>query len=80
MESIDITDSAFSLDMVGPNTIIDGGSSVSDYTMYIYIGVAALVILIGMFIYRYYQNKANNQNSRLDCEGGFCTMNQMPSS
>jgi hypothetical protein len=71
MDEIDITDSAFSLNIPETNEIINinGGSS-NDYTTFIYIGIAVLVLFIGMFVYKYY-NKKNN----MDCEGGFCTMN-----
>lgn len=76
MEAIDITDSAFSLDIPDTNQII-GGSSTTDYTMFIYIGAAILVAFIGILIYKFYQNKKNKEQE-LDCEGGFCTMGQGP--
>ena len=69
MDSIDITDSVFSLDVsqvIGNNI---NGETNYDYTMYIYIGSAVLIILIGIFIYRYYKNKQNEE----DCTGGFCS-------
>jgi hypothetical protein len=74
---IDITDSTFSLDIPDINSEFGNilEKSTSDYTMYIYIGVAILVSIIGMFIFKFYQNKMNAQNVN-DCEGGFCTMNQ----
>ena len=77
MDSIDITDSAFSLDVPNLNQVIDSVDGVvsNDYTMYIYIGVAILVIVVGMFIFKFYQNKKREQSGD-DCEGGFCTMNQ----
>jgi len=73
MDTIDITDAAFALDTPTINSIIDtsGGGS-TDYTMFIYIGVAILVAIIGFFGYRFYQNKNNGQEE--DCPGGFCTM------
>lgn len=77
MDSIDITDTAFSLGITEPSNIMSGGST-TDYTMFIYIGAAILIIFVGMMIYKYYQNKKNNENSQLDCEGGFCTMSQQP--
>ena len=76
MDSIDITDSAFSLDAPsGNNILIESGSIFTDYTIFIYIGVAILVIVIAMFIYKFYQNKQNQQQ---DCPGGFCTMENNP--
>lgn len=79
MDNIDITDSTFSLDVPDINQISEssGGGSVSDYTMYIYIGAAILVIIIGMFIFKFYQNKKKEQIGD-DCPGGFCTMNENP--
>lgn len=79
MDSIDITDSAFSLGLDDASKIISGDST-TDYTMFIYIGAAILVVFIGMLIFKFYQNKRNNENSQLDCEGGFCTMSQHPMS
>lgn len=75
MDYIDITDSEFSLNKLGESDI-SGGSSISDYTTFIYIGAAILVVFIGMLIYKFYQNRKNNENSEIDCEGGFCTMGQ----
>lgn len=74
---IDITDSTFSLDVPEINHVMSGGEGIlnSDYTMYMYIGGAILVILIGIFIFKFYQNKKQNQSDE-DCSGGFCTMNQ----
>lgn len=73
IDSIDITDSAFSLDVPEINNIAKavGGSDSYDYTMFIYIGLAVVALIIGMFIYKSYQNKTTNQM----CEGGFCNMN-----
>jgi len=82
MDSIDITDSTFSLDipdlnqMIDSNSITIGGMN-GDYTMYIYIGIAILVVIIGIFIFKFYQNKQNaSNNEEQDCPGGFCTINQ----
>lgn len=77
MDSIDITDSVFSLDVPDLNQVIGSVDDVlsNDYTMYIYIGISILVIIIGMFIFKFYQNKKREQSGD-DCEGGFCTMNQ----
>jgi hypothetical protein len=79
MDSIDITDSTFSLAMPDINNVMSsdiiGGSIKTDYNMYMYIGVAILIGLIGVFVYKYYKNKKNNQ-SEIDCPGGFCTINQ----
>lgn len=76
MDNIDITDSAFSLDVSDLNNISSGESIITDYTMFIYIGAAILIAIISMFIYKFYQNKINNQDEK--CSGGFCTMGNNP--
>lgn len=80
MDCIDITDSAFSLDAPNMNNMLTstgGGSSTNDY-MFLYIGIAILVALGGMYIFRVYKNKKNGESNEnyMDCEGGFCMMNQ----
>jgi hypothetical protein len=75
MDSIDITDSVFSLDVPDLNQVIGNTIDGNDYTMYIYIGAAVLIIIICMFIYRYYKNKENKESEE-DCTTGFCTMKQ----
>lgn len=80
MDSIDITDATFSLDVPDINQAIgsSGGGVSNEYTMYIYFGIGALIAIIGMFIfYKFYRNKKGNQNDE-DCPGGFCTMNENP--
>jgi ABC-type anion transport system duplicated permease subunit len=85
MDSIDITDSAFSLDVPDISESLGSlsndlvGGSKSDYTIYIYIGVAILAAIIGFLIYnKFYKNKYNIQQNEknLDCSGGFCTMGE----
>lgn len=79
MDHIDITDSTFSLDVPDLNQVItsSGGGINNDYTMYIYIGIAILVVIVGLFIFKIYQNKKRNQSEdNEDCPGGFCTMNE----
>lgn len=73
IDSIDITDSAFSLDV--PTIVTSGSDSTTDYTMFIYIGVAIILFTVGMFVYKIYKNKHVNQTTEEDCSGGFCTMN-----
>lgn len=78
MDAIDITDSAFALDTPSVNNVLNGGDSTfADYTLFIYVGAAILVVVIGMFIFKLYQNKKNQQE---DCPGGFCTMEHRPTS
>jgi hypothetical protein len=78
MDNIDITDTTFSLDVQDISQFMGGGDgSVSDYTVYIYIGAAILVVIIGMFIFKFYQNKKREQTGD-DCSGWFCTMNDPP--
>jgi hypothetical protein len=81
MDNIDITDSAFSLDI--PSNSIDinstiGITSQNNYMMYIYIGIASLILLGGIYIFKMYQAKKNSQTNEnsLDCPGGFCMMNE----
>jgi hypothetical protein len=77
MDGIDITDSAFALDVPNVDSILTaGGDGSTDYTMFMYIGFAILV-LIGLFIYKFYQNKNSEQQE--DCPGGFCTMDEQHS-
>jgi len=77
MDAIDITDSAFALDVPSMESIITtGGDGSTDYTMFIYIGIAIVVAIIGILIYKFYQNKNNVQEQ--DCPGGFCTMEKGP--
>jgi hypothetical protein len=75
INSIDITDSAFSLDgpTPTPDPEIIGGGGTTDYTMFIYIGVAVIFLIVGFFIYKTYRTRQNA--SAEDCEGGFCNMN-----
>ena len=73
MDSIDITDSAFSLNT--PSIIV---GSTSDTTIYLYIGAVILIALFGFFTYRFYQTKRINSTLEPDCEGGFCTMEGHP--
>ena len=90
MENIDeitdlgIVDAAFSLEMPDVNNVsvnnvsvnnVSVGDGLKDYTMFIYIGAAILVVFIGVFLYKSYVNKRlNNDNKVMDCEGGFCSM------
>jgi hypothetical protein len=88
MESIDITDAAFSL---GIPPIVDdiryasinGGDVSEDYTLFIYISAAILVSFIGIIYFKFYKNKKifknedlDEQQGELDCQGGFCNMGQ----
>lgn len=74
MDSIDITDLAFSLGMPDVNNDINADGNLTDYTMFIYIGVAILVAFIGLFVWKFYINKNVNETQDKDCSGGFCTM------
>lgn len=78
MDSIDVTDSVFSLNVPDLNKVVDGVDDVvnNGYTSYIYIGIFILVV-IGIFAFKYYQNRKSKQYVN-DCEGGFCTMNENP--
>jgi hypothetical protein len=80
MDEIDITDSAFALDIHDMNEVVTIGGGLKDYTIFIYIGAAILVAFIGLFVYKFYMNKKEKDNQQLDCEGGFCTINNIPAS
>jgi hypothetical protein len=75
IDSIDITDAAFSLNGHIPTPVQEaiGVTGTTDYTMFIYIGVAVIVLIVGFFIYKTYRTRQNA--SAEDCEGGFCNMN-----
>jgi len=77
MDSIDITDLPFAL--VGPVTdnvtyVVDNSTN---NMMYIYIGIVALAILVGIYIYKKYQNNKNEESSENynACPSGFCPLN-----
>lgn len=69
MDAIDITDSMFSLN----NPIITTFQcDENNIPICIYVGLVILLFIIGMLIYKFYNNK---ENSGLDCPIGFCNMN-----
>ena len=80
MDSIDITSPEFSLggfseinDVIS-DTISLGNIS-SNYTIFIYIGAAVLVIIIAYFIYKFYINKQKKvtfQDKLDNCYGAQC--------
>jgi hypothetical protein len=81
MDAIDITSSEFSLSNIPDvnevisNSVIGGGFN-PDYTMYIYIGIGILLIVIAFLIYKFYINKQKHvtfQDKLDDCYGeGVC--------
>lgn len=44
------------------NNINNQNNNISDYTMYIFCGILIIIILIGYFIFKKYQEKNNNYN------------------
>lgn len=70
MDSIDITDSEFSLNVPQLNSF----KGVGDDVNYIYIGIAVVLLLVGVFAYNYFSAKSKHVTFKDDCEGGFCTM------
>jgi len=79
MDSIDITDSGFSLAKPELKDVISSCDVLKDYNMFIYLGAFILVIFIIIFVYKFYVNKKTTENYQADCPGGFCTMNNPPS-
>jgi len=66
---------AFSLANSFDETI--GGATKGDYTFLIYLGVALLLIIIGLFIYKFYYNQKkvrfeDNRDNNDMCYGGTC--------
>jgi hypothetical protein len=84
MENIDITSSEFSLGNIanlGESINLfnskGGGMEENDSIMYMYVGVAILIGIVGMLIYKFYFNKKPSvhfDEENVDCTGGFCTM------
>lgn len=80
MDSIDITDSAFTLDVPEVNYILSSTSDKSfqiSSMIYIYIGIAAFALLAILYFYKKNTNEKKNISNQYsqDCPGGFCTMN-----
>lgn len=77
MDSIDITDSAFSLGLPNASDVIYNSDGIGDYSVFIYIGAAIVVLFISMFVYKFCMNQKidENRNEKTDCQGGFCNMN-----
>jgi tellurite resistance protein TehA-like permease len=77
-DSVDITDSVFSLKQEHLPEI-NNAENAYIYIGAIYIGAIVLILLIIVFTYMFYKNKQNKQNKQNktidDCPGGFCTMN-----
>jgi amino acid permease len=59
MDSIDITSAEFSLDRIPDiNEVISTSIyGENEYTLYIYIAIAIIVLVIGFLIYKFYNNK-----------------------
>lgn len=82
MDNIDITSSEFSLGNLQDFTNIISNSAGGDidsidYTTYMYVGIAILVIVGAFVIYKFYINKPRQvhfNDEQIDCTGGFCTM------
>ena len=78
MEHIDITNEEFSLGNIPYlNEVISNtmSSDLSDYTMYIYIAIAIVVLVISFFIYKFYITKQKHvtfQDKLDDCYGDVC--------
>ena len=70
MDSIDITTPEFSL--TGITDTISLGDDLSEYTMYIYIGILILLVIIVSFIYKVYfrrEKKVTFQDKLDECYG-----------
>ena len=78
MEHIDITNEDFSLgNITDINKVISNtlSSDLSDYTMYIYIAIAILLLIIAFLVYKFYINKQKQvtfQDNQDMCYDGVC--------
>ena len=78
MEHIDITNEEFSLGNIPYlNEVISNtmSSDLSDYTMYIYIAVLVLLLIIAFLVYKFYINKQKQvtfQDNQDMCYDGVC--------
>ena len=98
MDSIDIVDSAFSLAnipdiMEKTNDVVETITKeipnpaeitqMTDNSFWLYIGIVFILIAVGMFAYKSYNNR-NTKHVQFDdspvddCPGGFCTMDKCP--
>ena len=67
---------AFSLGNSFDETV--GGATKGDYTFLIYLGVALLLIIVGMFIYKFYLNQkkvrfSDDSEENNMCMAGICS-------
>lgn len=77
MDSIDITDSAFSLaDGLNTNVISNTLEGTSKFSTIIYSCIAIILGLGALIYFKFYYNKKDV----IDCTGGFCTMDENDSS
>ena len=80
MDSIDITSPEFSLGNITEinhvvSDAISLGDNLSDYTMYIYLGIFILLLIIVSFVYKVYfhrEKKVTFQDNLDECYGGIC--------
>ena len=78
MEHIDITNEDFSLGNIpNLNKVISNtlSSNLSDYTMYIYIAIAILLLIIAFLVYKFYSNKQKQvtfQDNQNICYDNVC--------
>ena len=81
MDNIDITSSEFSLggfpdlkNIMSSDTTGNNGESL-DYTMYIYIAIAILLLIIAFLVYKFYINKQKQvtfQDNQNICYDNVC--------
>ena len=72
MDSIDITNPEFSLDNISNFNII---SEINDYSMYIYIAAAIILLVISFLLYKFLSNKQKHvtfEDKLDDCYGDVC--------
>lgn len=74
MDSIDIVDPTFALDIVDKEGVMSSltSSSSSSSSSYLYLAGIFLLFVVGIFFF----NRSKNKQTSAEAEnGGFCTMN-----
>lgn len=76
MDTIDITDSMFSLDTQNITKSLFNNINDCEIPNYIYIGLVVVLFIIGILFYKFYNNIETIGSIKSGCPIGFCNMNE----